>query len=92
MFSVVRLTPDRTEYGPTVFVNPDDQVTVIPRRSNTVDCFISTSGNSDAKFEPRLELTKTDNPVTVSVASLKEIGVYSTVVGEGVLIILNRRP
>lgn len=92
MFRVVRLTPDRTEYGPTVFVNADDQVFVVPLRSNTANVFVATSGNSDAKFDPRLELTKTDNPVEANVQSLKEVGVYSTVIGEGVLIILNRRP
>lgn len=92
MIDVSRLTPDRSEYGPPIFVNPDDQVFVVPRRSNTAHCFVSTGGSNDAKFPPRLELTNTDNPVQVSVQSLRQIGVYSTVVGEGVTIVLQRRP
>lgn len=92
MIDVSRLTADRTEYGPPIFVGPNDVVSVVPRRGNSADCFVSTMGNSDAKFPPRLQLKNTDNPVFVGVRTLKEIGVYSTVVGEGVTIMVQRRP
>lgn len=91
MFDVVRLTADRTEYGPPVFLGPNDTVSAMPKRSNTQPCFVATGGNSDAKFAPRLQLASTDNPVQLGVRTLKEIGVYSTVVGEGVTLIINRR-
>jgi hypothetical protein len=81
MFRVVRLTPDRTEYGPPVFVNVNDEVMIQPIRTNTGPVFIATSGNSDA----------TDNPITLSVSTLKEIGVYGAI-GDGVVIVLQRRP
>jgi hypothetical protein len=91
MFDVNRLAADRTEYGPPIFLGSNDSVSVMPKRSNTQPCFVSTGGNSDAKFPPRLQLASTDNPVPVGVRTLREIGVYSTVVGEGVTIIVNRR-
>jgi hypothetical protein len=92
MFQVVRLAADRTEYGPTLFVNANDEVEITPLRTNVANCFVATSGNSDAKFPPRWILLPTDNPISVSVQSLKEIGVYSGTPGEGVLIVLKRRP
>lgn len=91
MIDIVRLTPDRTEYGPPIFLGPNDSVSIMPKRSNTQPCFVSTMGNSDAKFPPRLQLAATDNPVPILVRTLREIGVYSTVVGEGVTLIIGRR-
>lgn len=91
MFEINRLTADRTEYGPGLQLGPNDVVQVTPKRSNGAAVFISTMGNSDAKFSPRLQLAPTDNPVTVLVRSLREIGVYSTVVGEGVMIVVGRK-
>lgn len=92
MIDVSRGAADRTEYGPAIFLGPNDSVQVMPRRSNTQPCFISTQGNSDAKsVGNRLQLSNTDNPVPVIVRTLREIGVYSTIPGEGVTIILGRR-
>jgi hypothetical protein len=91
MYQVVRLTPDRTEYGPTIFVNASDEVTIAPLAANVGVVFIATGGNSDAKFPPRLQLSAVANPIDVSVSTLKQIGVYAANVGDGVLIILKRR-
>ncbi|HZU30974.1 MAG TPA: hypothetical protein VFB79_07665 [Candidatus Angelobacter sp.] len=92
MIPVVRLTPDRTEYGPPIFLGPNDQVNIVPNASNTQPVFVATGGNADAKFPPRVQLAATSNPISVKVRSLREIGVYSTVPGEGVTIVLDRRP
>jgi len=87
MFVVTRLTPDRVEYGPAVLIGPNDIVTVSPIPSNTVNCFYSTAGGPDAaKFGPRVVLASAGVPRIVKVRNLNEIGVYSTVVGEGVTI------
>lgn len=92
MYQVVRLAADRSEYGPAVFVNVNDEVTIQPIRTNANPVFVATSGNSDAKFPPRIQMNATDNPITLSVLSLKEIGVYGTSVGDGVVIVHQRRP
>lgn len=91
MIDVVRLAADRSEYGPPIFLGPNDSVQIIPKRTNTQPCFVSTMGNSDAKNSPRIQLASTDPFLPVIVRTLREIGVYSTVVGEGVTIVVGRR-
>lgn len=93
MVQILRGAADRTVYGDSMFLNPDDQVYVISLGSNASDnCFISTTGNSDAKFPPRLQLKKGANFVPVTVRSLNQIGVYSDTPGDGVLVVVQKRP
>lgn len=86
MYPVLRGTPDRVEYGPPVKVGPRDTVTIEPVSNNTVDCFYSAVSPDAAKFGPRSRMAPAAVPRSVRVRNLNEIGVYSTVVGEGVLI------
>lgn len=86
MYQVVRGAADRAEYGPPVKVGPRDTVTIEPISNNTVDCFYSTTSPDAAKFGPRSRMAPSAVPRSVRVRNLNEIGVYSTVAGEGVLI------
>jgi hypothetical protein len=87
---VVRLTPDRPEYGPPIKVGPRDVVTIEPIPTNTVNVFYATASPDAAKMGPRASLAPSAVPRGVRVRNLNEIGVYSTVIGEGVIIDLQR--
>lgn len=87
MYQVTRQTADRVEFGPPVDVPPGAIVSVSPISTNTVTAFVSVNaGFEAAKGGPRIGFSTTANPRTVKVRNLREIGVYSTAVGEGVTI------
>jgi hypothetical protein len=86
LYQIVRGTLDRSEYGPPIDVPPGAVVSIAPIPSNLVNCFFSTMGFEAAKGGPRIALAPTGNPRTVKVRNLREIGVYSANVGEGVTI------
>lgn len=87
MFTVTRQTADRCEFGPPVDVPVGAVVSVAPIPSNTVSVGVSIgAGFEAAKGGPRILLAPAGNPRTVKVRNLREIGVYSANVGEGVTI------
>lgn len=87
LFIVTRQTADRVEFAQAFQIGANDIVTITPIFTNTVNCFYSTAGGPDAaKIGPRIVLAPAANPRPVKVRNLNEIGVYSTVVGEGVSI------
>lgn len=87
MFQVVRGIADRSEFGPPVDVPPGAVVSIAAIPTNTVNAFASIgAGFEAAKAGPRFTLAAAGNPRTVKVRNLREIGVYSIVVGEGVTI------
>jgi hypothetical protein len=87
VYTVTRKTADRSEFGPGITVAPRDLVTVSALSNNTVTAFISiASGPESAKSGPNIPFTPSSFPRNVRVRNLNEIGVYSTVVGEGVTI------
>lgn len=87
MYTVVRSAAfDRVEYGPPIDVGPNDTVIVAPVPTNTTNCFYSTSSPDAAKTGPRVVQAPSGVPRLVRVRNLNEIGVYSTVAGEGVTI------
>jgi hypothetical protein len=90
MYPVVRGTPDRVEYGPPVQIGPRDTVQISPIATNTTNCFYATGSPDAAKTGPRIVLTATSNPRVVRVRNLNEIGLYSTVPGEGITIDVQR--
>jgi hypothetical protein len=90
LLQVVRLAADRPEYGPPIKVGPKDTVSIAPIPTNTVNCFYATASADAAKQGPRAVLAPTAVPRSVRVRNLNEIGVYSSVIGEGVIIDLER--
>lgn len=90
LYEVKRDANDRVNFGPPVEIGPRDTVTIAPIPTNTVNCFYSTASPDAAKFGPRSALAPSAQPRTARVRNLNEIGVYSTVVGEGVTIEVQR--
>jgi hypothetical protein len=89
LYRVVRGAADRAEYGPPVKLGPRDTATIEPLATNTVNCFYGTTPDG-AKFGPFSVLAPAGVPRTVRVRNLNEINVYSTVVGEGVVLDVQR--
>lgn len=78
--------------GPNRYLAPDEIAEISPIPSNTANINISGNTPDDAKFGPRrIVLTPTALPRPVTLRSLNELWIYSTVTGEGVIIEIRKR-
>jgi len=94
-FIVQRGTPDRVEFGPAFQIGPRDIVQVSPLPTNFNVVQVATSGGPDmARIGPAFFVIQNPNAVNppsivpriVRVRNLNEIGMYTGVIGEGILI------
>jgi len=77
----------RAEHGPPVHLSPRDVVSISALETNTNTVWYSTLGPPDAaKFGPRVALQVSSVPRVLRLRNLNEISVWTSFVGEGVVV------